>query len=81
VYPGLTGDQQRRFEQFFQASRTINARFRVANVTPSGASGADAQLVGTYEYETLAGKTERQPVVFAVTLGRDGHSWRLTSMR
>ncbi len=81
VYPGLTGDQQRRFEQFFQAARTINASFRVANVAASGASAADAQLVGTYEYVTTAGKTERQPVTFAVTLGRDGHTWRLTSMR
>jgi hypothetical protein len=81
VYPGLTSDQQRRFEQFFQGARTINASFKVANVTASGASGADAQLVGAYEYVTTAGKTERQPVTFAVTLGHDGRAWRLTSMR
>jgi serine/threonine protein kinase len=81
VYPGLTTDQQRRFEQFFQAARSINASFRVANVAASGASGADAQLVGSYEYVTTAGKTERQPVTFAVTLGHDGRAWRLTSMR
>jgi serine/threonine protein kinase len=81
VYPGLTSDQQRRFEQFFQGARTINASFRVANVTASGASGADAQLVGAYEYVTTAGKTERQPVTFAVTLSHDGRAWRLTSMR
>jgi serine/threonine protein kinase len=81
VYPGLTSDQQRRFEQFFQGARTINASFKVANVTASGASGADAQLFGAYEYVTTAGKTERQPVTFAVTLGHDGRTWRLTSMR
>jgi hypothetical protein len=81
VYPGLTGDQQRRFEQFFQAARTINASFSVANVAPSGPATADAQLVGAYEYVTTAGKTERQPVRFAITLGHDGGRWRLTSMR
>jgi serine/threonine protein kinase len=81
VYPGLTGDQQRRFEQFFQAARTINASFSVVNVTPSGAATADAQLVGAYEYVTEAGKTERQPVRFAITLGHDSGRWRLTSMR
>jgi serine/threonine protein kinase len=81
VYPGLTGDQQRRFEQFFDAARTINASFSVANVASSGPSTADAQLVGTYEYVTTAGKTERQPVRFAITLGHDSGRWRLTSMR
>jgi hypothetical protein len=81
VYPGLTGDQQRRFEQFFDAARTINASFSVANVASSGPATADAQLVGAYEYVTTAGKTERQPVRFAITLGHDSGRWRLTSMR
>ena len=81
VYPGLTSDQQRRFEQFFQGARTINASFRIANVAASGSSTADAQLVGNYEYVTQAGQTDRQPVTFAVTLGHDGRGWHITSMR
>lgn len=81
VYPGMTGDQQRRFEQFFDAARTINASFSVVNVAQSGPQTADAQLVGTYEYVTTAGKSERQPVRFAITLGHDSGRWRLTSMR
>jgi eukaryotic-like serine/threonine-protein kinase len=81
VYPGLTGDQQRRFEQFFDGARTINASFRVANISASSASAADAQLVGVYEFVTVAGKTERQPVSFAVSLRQEGRTWRLTSMR
>jgi serine/threonine-protein kinase len=81
VYPGLTSDQQRRFEQFFQGARSINARFRIANVSASGSSGADAQLVGNYEYVTEGGKSDRQPVTFAVTLAHDGRAWRITSMR
>ena len=80
VYPGLTSSQQQGFEQFFQAARSINVTFRLANVEASGAS-ADARLVGTYEYVTTAGKTERQPVSFAATLRHDGNGWRLVSVR
>jgi hypothetical protein len=81
VYPGLTSDQQRRFEQFFEGARTINASFRIANVSASSVSTADAQLSGVYEYVTVAGKTERQPVSFAVSLAKEGRTWRLTSLR
>jgi serine/threonine protein kinase len=81
VYPGLTSQQQRGFEQFFDAARTINASFRITNVAASGPAGADAQLVGNYEYVNLAGKTDRQPANFALTLGRDSRGWRITSMR
>jgi eukaryotic-like serine/threonine-protein kinase len=81
VYPGLTSDQQRRFEQFFEGARTINATFRIANISASSASAADAQLAGVYEFVTVAGKTERQPVTFAVSLAKDGRTWRLTSLR
>jgi serine/threonine-protein kinase len=81
VYPGLTSDQQRRFEQFFEGARTINATFRVANISASSASAADAQLAGVYEFVTVAGKTERQPVSFAVSLRQEGRTWHLTSMR
>ncbi|HMH24991.1 MAG TPA: protein kinase [Gemmatimonadaceae bacterium] len=81
VYPGLTSDQQRRFEQFFDGARTINASFRVANISASSASAAEAQLAGVYEFVTVAGKTERQPVSFAVSLRQEGRTWRLTSLR
>ena len=80
VYPGLTSDQQRSFEQFFQGARTINVTFRIANVEGSGAT-ADARLVGNYEFVTLEGRTERQAVTLAVTLRRDGNAWRLISVR
>jgi hypothetical protein len=81
VYPGLTSDQQRRFEQFFEGARTINASFKVASMSASGPSTADAHLVGVYEFVTVAGKTERQPVSLAATLTQDGRTWRLTSLR
>jgi hypothetical protein len=37
--------------------------------------------VGVYEFVTVAGKTERQPVSFAATLAQEGRAWRLTSLR
>ena len=80
VYPGLTADQQRGFEAFFQAARSINVTFRVDNVEGT-ASSAEARLVGSYEYVNSAGRTERQPVSFAATLRRDGGAWRLASVR
>jgi len=80
AYPGLTGEQQRGFEQFFQASRSINVTFRVVNAEANGTS-TDARLVGTYEYVTSSGKTERQPVSFAATFRHDGSAWKLVSVR
>lgn len=80
AYPGLTGEQQRGFEQFFQASRSINVTFRVVNAEANGTS-ADARLVGTYEYVTSSGRTERQPVSFAATFRHDGSAWKLVSVR
>jgi hypothetical protein len=80
INPGLTPNQQRGFEQFFQAARDINVTLRVANVEASGTS-ANAGLVGRYDYVTTEGKKERQPVNFAATLRYDGGVWRLVSVR
>ena len=79
AYPGLTSDQARGFEQFFESARSINVTFRVVGLETSGNS-ADARLVGTYEYVS-GSRTERQPVSFAAALRNDGSSWRLVSVR
>ncbi|PYP79835.1 MAG: hypothetical protein DMD35_06890 [Gemmatimonadetes bacterium] len=80
VYPGLTSDQQRGFEQFFESARKINVTFRVASVdgTPSS---AEVHVTGRYEYESSSGRTERQGVSFAATLRKDGGAWRLVSLK
>jgi serine/threonine-protein kinase len=80
VYPGLTSEQQRGFEQFFEAARKIDVSFRVASVEGT-ATSADVRVTGRYEYEGSAGRTERQPVSFAATLRRDGGAWRLVAVR
>jgi serine/threonine-protein kinase len=80
VYPGLTSEQQRGFEQFFESARKINVTFRVASVdgTPST---ADVRVTGRYEYENSAGRSERTPVGFAAALRKDGSAWRLVAVR
>ena len=80
VYPGLTSDQQRGFEQFFESARRINVTFRVTNVDGT-ASTADVRVSGRYEYETSSGRTERTPVSFATTLRREGAGWRMVALR
>ena len=80
AYPGITSEQARGFEQFFQSARSIDVTFRVTDVETTGNS-ADARLVGTYQYTTADGKSERQPVSFSASLRYDGSSWRLTSVR
>jgi len=80
VYPGLTAEQQRGFEQFFESARKLNVTFRVASVDGS-ATSAEAHVNGTYQYESSQGRVERQPVSFVATLRRDGSSWRLVSLR
>jgi serine/threonine-protein kinase len=79
AYPGLTSDQARGFEQFFDSARNINVTFRVAGLDVNGNS-ADARLVGSYQY-TSGSRTETQPVSFAATLRYDGSSWKLMSVR
>ncbi|HEY8166108.1 MAG TPA: protein kinase [Gemmatimonadaceae bacterium] len=79
AYPGLTGEQERGFREFFELARNINVTFRIVGLEANG-NTADARLVGTYQYVT-GSKTERQPVSFAATLRHDGSNWRLISVR
>jgi len=80
AYPGISSDQARGFEQFFQSARNINVTFRVSGLDVTGNS-ADARLVGTYQYTGSDGKAERQPVSFSASFKNDGSNWRLTAVR
>ena len=80
VFPGLTSEQQRGFEQFFQSARKLNVTFRVTSVEGTS-STADVRVNGRYDYESSSGKTERQPVSFAAILRRDGGAWRMVGLR
>jgi hypothetical protein len=80
VYPDLTSNQERGFEQFFRSARTINVTFRVTNVEGTG-STAVAHLAGAYDYVNAGGQSVHQPVGFAATLRNTGGGWRLVAVR
>ena len=80
AYPGISGDQARGFSQFFESARSINVTFRVTGLETSG-NTAEARLVGTYEYVSSDGKTQRQPVAFSASFRSDGSGWELRSVR
>lgn len=79
VYPAITPQQQLRFQQFFDATRTLNVTFGIANLRIDG-DLAEARLTGTYEYETERGRSE-DPVDFTANLRREANGWRLVSVR
>jgi eukaryotic-like serine/threonine-protein kinase len=80
AYPGLTAEQERSFAGFFDATRAIRVTFSIAGLEVNGAT-AEVRVVGTYEFVTTAGQTERKPVTFQATLRHDSGRWRLTSVR
>jgi serine/threonine protein kinase len=81
VYPGMTGLQQRGWEQFFQLVRDVKADLSVARLDTSGGA-ADAQITGTYTYlNTSTGRQESQPVSFHASLKNQGGVWRITQVR
>jgi serine/threonine-protein kinase len=80
VNPGLTSDQQRNFEAFFQNARSVNVTFRITNFESSGTS-ADARLVGSFDYVNTENRDQRLPVTLAATFRHEGNAWRLVSAR
>jgi serine/threonine-protein kinase len=80
VYPGMTADQRRAFEDFFRSTRSLRANLATSDLQVDG-STAEARLSGTYEYVTTAGATERRNVSFRVTLRHEGDAWKLMVVR
>jgi hypothetical protein len=81
VYPGMTGVQQRGWEQFFQLVRDVKAELSVARLDVSGGT-ADAQITGTYNYRnTSTGRAETQPVSFRASLKNEAGRWRISQVR
>ena len=80
IYPAMTADQRRAFEDFFRSTRSLRAALTVSDLQVDG-TAAEARLTGTYEYVTTAGATERQPVSFRATLQHDAGAWKLVAVR
>ncbi|HEY7634474.1 MAG TPA: protein kinase [Gemmatimonadales bacterium] len=81
VYPGMTGLQQRGWEQFFQVVRDVKSQLSITRLDVANDT-ASAQVTGTYTYmNTTTGRTERQPVSFHAALRREGGQWRISQVR
>ena len=81
VYPGMTPEQQRGWEQFFGLVRDVKADLSVGRLDVTGAA-AEALVRGTYTYlNTSTQRIERTPVSFAATLRRDAGAWRISQIR
>jgi tRNA A-37 threonylcarbamoyl transferase component Bud32 len=81
AYPGMTGLQQRGWEQFFQVVRDVKAQLTITQLEVANDT-ASAQVSGTYTYlNTSTGRTERQPVSFHAALKREGAQWRISQVR
>jgi hypothetical protein len=80
VYPGLSAAQRQGFQQFFDATRSVDVTLAITRLSISDAS-ADASVAGTYVYETSRGGIQRDPVSFTATLRKDGNAWRFVSVR
>jgi hypothetical protein len=80
LYPAMTAEQQQGFRDFFSYTRSLKASLDVESLRVDGLS-AEARLAGLYEFVTTAGREQRQPVSFQVTLRRESGGWRFASMR
>jgi serine/threonine protein kinase len=80
VNPGLTSDQQRNFEAFFQSARNINVTFRITNIEASGTSG-EARLVGGFDYVNQENRNANLAVSLAATFRHEANGWRIVSVR
>jgi len=80
TYPGMSDAQQKGFEDFFRAVKSLRVTFTLNGLDVNGAA-AEGRLMGAYDYVSSSGKPEHQPVTFRATFAREGGSWRLVAVR
>jgi len=77
VYPAMTPEQTRGWEQFFGLVRDVRARLAISRLELSDTT-AEAQVTGTYTYlNTSTQRGETQPISFVASLRREGDRWRI----
>jgi serine/threonine protein kinase len=80
VYPAISADQRKAWGDFFGSIRALRATLAVGTLQIDGAN-AEAQVTGSFDYETSNGSNARRPVNFVATLHRDHGSWILAAIR
>ena len=79
AYPAISSDQRKAFEDFFRSIRTLKATLNVGTLQVDGAS-AEAQVTGSFDYQTSNGSDERRPVNFVATLRREHGTWVIAAV-
>jgi hypothetical protein len=81
VYPGLSPEQSKDWEDFFAAVSAIDVDLAVSDLAVSGDS-ADARLSGVYVFQNPGTRRMvREPVSFQAHLRRQGGDWRIETLR
>jgi serine/threonine protein kinase len=77
VYPGMTAEQQKGWEQFFGTVRDIKSQLNIQRADISGDVGS-ALVAGSYTYMNgSTRRTEQQQVSFRAIMHRSGGAWRI----
>jgi serine/threonine-protein kinase len=81
AYPGLTPQEQDRWDGFFKSVKNLKAKLAVEQVSLAG-NEATVSISGVYEFDNrTTGKAESTQVHLRAALTRDTGSWRLMSVR
>ena len=80
VYPGMTAEQQKGWEQFFGTVRDIKSQLNVQRADISG-DVSSVLVTGSYTYMNgSTRRTEQQQVSFRAIMRRSGGAWRMTEV-
>ncbi len=80
VYPGMTADQQKGWEQFFNTVRDVKSQLSVQRADISG-DLSSVLVTGSYTYVNgSTHRTEQQQVSFRAIMRRSDGAWRMTEV-
>jgi hypothetical protein len=81
IYPGLSPEKAREWEEFFRGVTDISVELGVTDLKVAG-DAADARLEGVYLFRNPSSRrTQREAIAFQATLRREGNRWRIASLR
>ncbi|GBD32586.1 Serine/threonine-protein kinase PrkC [bacterium HR33] len=78
AYPGLTRDQERAWNQFFETASGLRAEFEIVALNVRGEE-AEARVSATYRFATDRDQVQRTE--FTARLARTAGAWRITGIR
>jgi ketosteroid isomerase-like protein len=80
VYPRLTSEQQRGFEQFFASTKSLQATLSLSSIDVRDAT-ATGRISGVYAFTSSSGRNEKQSLSFRATFEKQGEKWVLASVQ